>query len=474
VAVGEERIVAHHVGARGFGVAFNCPPRFAKDLVHIVYEADSACAREMFAQNKDPNFHILPYCLGARDEIGTLFITKNPYASSNLEPNTRYYDHYCEVVLHGELDGVPVENTRYDVIYGNDFSVAETREVEIRAFESLLQKGKIPDGLPPDVLSLDTQGSELAILRGAERSFSDHCLALATEIEFHPMYQNQPLFSDIFDFALAHGFHFAGFTYLQEISSQRRPVGARAKGFLAFGDAVFLRSIDSVTELGRPATEAHLMLMKLAFIALNFGYLEYALQAFDAAQRYDTAGELTVRLARRDCYRLLGDLRAAVDKLPQQYLHTDRDKFVAERRQLLSGSEDQRIADRMSRQQKMIMDLHRRATAAEMRLAVELNRVRVLAVTRPWAALGKILHYLLWRLFNVPYTDPGALAAQRAAEENPLPVLEPPIAIGRHPTTQPAAGACERVLESYDYHWLAHEVRERRKLAEPFIMGQMH
>jgi len=102
----KDRIVAHHVGARGFGVALNCPPRLAKDVVHVVYEADDKCAREMIAQNKDEAFHILPYCLGQADMPGKLFITKNPYASSNLEPNPAYAEYYCELSLHGEVDGV--------------------------------------------------------------------------------------------------------------------------------------------------------------------------------------------------------------------------------------------------------------------------------------------------------------------------------------------------------------------------------
>jgi len=50
--------------------------------------------------------------------------------------------------------------------------------------------------------------------------------ALATEIEFHQLYKNQPLFSDIFQFAHRHGFHFAGFDTLWEFSSNRLPIGA--------------------------------------------------------------------------------------------------------------------------------------------------------------------------------------------------------------------------------------------------------
>src|SRR5712692_8360225 len=183
----EDRIVAHHVGGRGFGVALNCPDRLAKHLVHVLYEADEKCAREMIKENKNENFHILPYCLGQHNRPGKIFITKNAYASSNLEPNPDYSNYYCELHLTGEVDGVMLQNA--------------VRDVDIRALDSIMEAGEAPDGLQPDFLSLDTQGSELNILKGGERTFHDHSVALATEIEFHPMYQGQALFSDIFDFA---------------------------------------------------------------------------------------------------------------------------------------------------------------------------------------------------------------------------------------------------------------------------------
>src|SRR5262249_16953420 len=183
----------------------------------------------------------------------------------------------------------------------------------------------------------DTQGSEFDILRGAEATLRDHCVALATEIEFHPMYEGQALFSGIFDFALSHGFYFVGFTYLQEISPKRMPIGARAKGFLAFGDALFLRRIDSVKSIVRSSDERHLMLLKLAFVALNFGYLEYALLVLEAAEQTRPDPALRARLMARDCYRLLYELGEAAKALPANLLHTQRSELVAERRKVFEG-----------------------------------------------------------------------------------------------------------------------------------------
>jgi FkbM family methyltransferase len=442
----EDRIIAHHVGGRGFGVALNCPARFSRDIVNILYEADEKCALEMVGQNTNENFHVLPYCLGLEDRIGKLHITNNPYASSNLKPNPEYDAYYCEVKLAGEIDGVPVQDARYDAVYGNENKVVEVRDVMIRSLDALVRDGKVPGNLMPDFISLDTQGSELDILRGAETTFRDHCIALATEIEFHPMYEGQALFSDIFDFALRHGFQFAGFTYLQEISPKRMPVGARAKGFLAFGDALFLRRIDSVTSIARSGNERHLMLLKLAFVALNFGYLEYALLALDAAEQAKPDSALRARLMSRDCYRLLYELRRAAQALPAGFLHTQRSELVAERRKMLAPGYLGAAKEHAARGRK--------------------------AATRLGGALRRRLRPVWHRLRNA-YVDVGTATPVHRTKS---PATMPPGAT--HATAAPAPGALspsiEDLLESYGYGWLASEVRHRRRDAEGYVAGRLH
>ncbi len=343
----QERIVAHHVGARGFTVAFNCPPKLSKHVIHVVYEADEQCAKAMIAQNKDENFHVLPYCLGQRQERAKLFICENPYFSSNLEPNPDYGRFYCEVHQDGLIDGIEVKGECYDLDYGGSMRIVRVADVAVRTLDDVLDGGDVPKGWYPDFLSLDTQGSELAILSGGERTFREHCLALATEIEFHPLYKKQPLFSDIFQFAHRHGFYFAGFDCLWEFSSHRLPIGARDKGFIGFGDALFLRSIESVRDMAKSEDERYLAVLKLAFIALNFGYIEYAVQAADAAATLAPAPSLRDRLAERDCYRAVHALRAAVRELPPHYPHRERAAMMDELRGVLAcaaGQQNQTAA----------------------------------------------------------------------------------------------------------------------------------
>jgi FkbM family methyltransferase len=449
----EDRIVAHHVGGRGFGVALNCPPNLAKDLVHVLYEADEVCAREMIKENKNENFHIFPYCLGEYNRPGKIFITKNPYASSNLEPSPAYAKHYCELHLDGEVEGVMLQNAVYDVSYGNDNSVVDVRDVNICTLDYLMKATTVSqEQLVPDFLSLDTQGSELNILKGGEQTFHNHCVALATEVEFHPMYKNQPLFSHIFDFALRHGFHFVGFTYLQEISPHRLPLGARAKGVVAFGDALFFRDIDSVKAVAKSQNELYLMLLKLAFIALNFGYLEFALQAVEAADAAKPDRQLRDRLLERDCYRLLYDLKRAVSELPASFPHVDRSKMIAERKAVLDRAQSQHAAVAQPAATPAP------AIASEPQAAQQNQRIRHLLFTNPGAAITKLVRHF-----------------RRPTGANSLPLTQAPVpAPPTVPPPSPHSTPVETVLETYGYVWWADVVRRRRKSAEHCIPGLMY
>jgi hypothetical protein len=72
----------------------------------------------------------------------------------------------------------------------------------------------IPDGLDDlpetagaDFLKLDVQGAELLVLEGAVARLAD-ILVVHVEVEFLPLYKNQPLFADIDAFLRAQGFAF--------------------------------------------------------------------------------------------------------------------------------------------------------------------------------------------------------------------------------------------------------------------------
>lgn len=79
-----------------------------------------------------------------------------------------------------------------------------------------------------DILKVDAQGSELSVLRGAERLLRERAISLLyLEVNFVPFYEGTPLFPDVYEFVYQRGFRFVG---LYETGSARHyyPAGGNA------------------------------------------------------------------------------------------------------------------------------------------------------------------------------------------------------------------------------------------------------
>ncbi|MGQ0810673.1 MAG: FkbM family methyltransferase [Nitrospiraceae bacterium] len=314
----ETKVVAHHVGGRGFGVAFNVPQKFRSDISHVLYEADPESIEDM-NRNSDgaqasllDEPQILPYCLGRTNGSGKLNITANAYASSMLVPDPSFFRYYCQIQIPPAF---------YDVTYDDMLQVVKRVEVNIHSLDGLFAEGALPPKMQPDFLSLDTQGLEKDIMEGAKGVIHQGVLGIITEFEVEPMYKGQPLLGDILQIMNQYGFQFAGFTSLYEISSCRGPIGLRGKAFPGFGDALFLRKLETLKDLGMTQSALFLKTTKLAFIALVFGYVECALEALEATRRlrYDVDESLLARLDGRSYWKFLQEVESVVAEMDPVY-----------------------------------------------------------------------------------------------------------------------------------------------------------
>jgi hypothetical protein len=115
-----------------------------------------------------------------------------------------------------------------------------------------------------DVLSLDVQGAELAVMEGAKGQMAN-VLCVVSECEFAPIYYGQPLFHEQMRFLSRRGFRLMEFMN-QQYWHQGDPFGL---GFFTVAEAVWLRfDYEALT----PAQTE-----KLAMVAAGFGRLSYAL-----------------------------------------------------------------------------------------------------------------------------------------------------------------------------------------------------
>ena len=101
----------------------------------------------------------------------------------------------------------------------------------------------------PDFLCLDTQGTELMVLRGAERILKHSVIGLRCEVEFIPLYQNQPLFDQVWRFLAERGFRLVRFekcgSGVTGISTDAGPFSLSVDDAApAWADAILVREPD--------------------------------------------------------------------------------------------------------------------------------------------------------------------------------------------------------------------------------------
>lgn len=213
VVNGEEKqdsVVFVDIGARD-GIDERWLP-FVDSISVIAFEPDPVECARLSKQTKNYDISYLPYALGKEAaETVPLYITKQPGCSSLLRPNeeiTRLFD------------------------YGEQLEVINTVEVELHRMDELLDR-------QPDVLKIDTQGTEFEILQGAERLLSQ-VIAIEVEVEFVELYVGQALFSDIDSFLRKSGFFLRGLRrdYWRNSGPSRHPFG----GQIIHGDALFLNA----------------------------------------------------------------------------------------------------------------------------------------------------------------------------------------------------------------------------------------
>jgi FkbM family methyltransferase len=208
---------------------------------------------EKLNRNSKDGHRFLPYCVG--DGSKRTFHECNVKLTSSLfEPNTALIERFQTLAeVTQVVKSYPVETVRLD----------DVPEV---------------DGI--DYLKLDVQGAELMVLQGAEQALAD-VLAIHTEVEFLPLYKEQPLFADIDSFLRNKGFQFhrlmwAGRTF-KPLMVNNDPNVIMSQ--VLWGEAIYVRDFMQFDQL------APMALLKLATI-LHENYRAYDLAAV-SLEAYD-------------------------------------------------------------------------------------------------------------------------------------------------------------------------------------------
>lgn len=294
------KLAVHHVGARGPTQAFPANPAFDRSVINVLYEADPACIAEIEALNRDrpAKVIVLNECVSGTGGARTFRDAHHGYGSSLLEANARLRSLY-----------IPAHWIDYDYTVYEAICARSRRRVDTRTLDEIAAaRAEVP---LPDFISLDTQGTELEILRGSPAAV-DAAVAIVTEVEFVPLYEGQPLFGEVCAFLVERGFVFARLFRIHEGSLHRAPIGLRGNGIPVTTDALFLRHPGSIAGAAGAEGDKALRRAKLAFFSLSQGYLEHATWALEEAER-DRWRELAID---EPWYRFLLEFFALSKRFP--------------------------------------------------------------------------------------------------------------------------------------------------------------
>lgn len=190
----------------------------------VGFEPDAA-ALETLNRRKGPHERYFPHAVGDGGRH-TLRVCQAPGMTSLLEPDPATLG-----LFHGFPDWGRV-----------------LRRVEV----DTVRLDDVPEAAGADLLKLDIQGAELMVLHHAEARLAE-AVVVQAEVEFLPLYRDQPLFGDVDRFLRGHGFAFHRF--YPETSRVMSPLvvgGSPYAGFsqLVWADAIFIRDVTRPEALG--------------------------------------------------------------------------------------------------------------------------------------------------------------------------------------------------------------------------------
>lgn len=249
-----------------------------------------------------------PVALGGRTEKRKFYVLNRPTGSSFYPPNVEL------------LEELNVESY---------FGVDKVIDVETYAFSEFLREFDRPR---PNLIKLDTQGSELEILSSLDDEDWQDVLLVVSEVEFEELYEGQPLFHDVDSFMREKGFrlfdlrtarsYLAGNNqtnyYLKE--HYNLAVGSpEYSAKLYAGDALYVR------DWKRHEMRANNRWPKLILSFLLYSYYDYPLRFCELAGEQ---GVLTP--AQQECLT-----REIVATAPKPHLHQRSDRLGQAARRVL-------------------------------------------------------------------------------------------------------------------------------------------
>ena len=215
-----------------------------------------------------------PYALGKTNEKRKLYITQHPMCSSLYRPNEDLNKLYNNL-----------EVTK----------LIKESEIETISLDFFAEKYEVID---IDFIKIDVQGSELDIFQGATKSLQN-VLQIVCEVEFIPLYENQPLFGDVCNLLKKNDLIFNKFLGLAGRSL--KPIMLNNNPNLAsqhmWSDAIFIKDIQ---KLENTSNEKLIKLSLLACVYNSYDLSYYILSYYDKKNLTSLAGDWMNKISKKN------------------------------------------------------------------------------------------------------------------------------------------------------------------------------
>jgi FkbM family methyltransferase len=195
--------------------------------------------------NKNPpngfnSFRVAPYFIGKNNEEVTFNLYKSPGESSVYAPNREFQRKF-----------------------NRNFGVRQSLRLNSIALQDALEGEGV---FEVDFLKLDTQGSELDILRSSENLIKDIFL-IESEIEITEMYDGQPLIGEFLSYMSDLQFEVM---YINRVFANRQDYSGPARGQVTFCDVLFAKRDSLILNAYPEKIAKHLVLL------CAYGHLDVA------------------------------------------------------------------------------------------------------------------------------------------------------------------------------------------------------
>lgn len=218
---------------------------FQQKIKIVSYEPDILEFEKLIINDNLGNNIYINEALGSNIEKSKLFITKKQQLSSVLRPDPLIINKY-------------VNSERFDIVNEID--------INLTTLDNSLRIAKVE---AIDFIKIDTQGSELSILKGAIQILPT-VIGIEIEVELNPIYKDQPIFSEVDIFIRNLGFELMELEpayYLRKENNKKYP----SSGQIMFANAIYFPNDETVNKKMNAA-----YLKKLIFISLVYRKYDYA------------------------------------------------------------------------------------------------------------------------------------------------------------------------------------------------------